>query len=40
MPEPGPTIQPASQAKKIGLSTQTDINEEAKKRYLKHITKH
>lgn len=31
--EPGPTVQPGSQAKKTGLSSQTTVNEEAKKRY-------
>lgn len=32
-PEPGPTVQPGSQAKKTGLSPQSNVNTEAKKRY-------
>lgn len=31
--EPGPTVLPGSQAKKTGLSSQSSINTEAKKRY-------
>lgn len=38
--EPGPTVQPGSQAKKTGLSPQTNINEEAKKRYDRFMNKH
>lgn len=38
-PEPGPTVQPGTQAKKMGLSPQTTINEEAKKRYERYMTK-
>ena len=38
-PESGPTVQPGSQAKKTGLSSQSNINTEAKKRYDRLVTK-
>ena len=32
-PVPGPTVLPSTQAKKTGLSPQTNLNQEAKRRY-------